>query len=118
MNKYIYVFSGIVLAIFGFCIIIQPRWYSSKYERYFDFTGVHIPLGSLFIVIGLLFVWVPLRKKAKAYEDKFLICPKRETSYNKKEVPDNQCPRCKIELEDLDGFYARHPELKPAQKGK
>ena len=75
-------------------------------------------MGSLFIIIGLLFIWVVLRKKAKTYQDKFLICPKCETTYNKKEVPDEQCPRCKIELEDLNEFYARHPEFKPAKKEK
>ena len=112
MNKYIYVYLGLVLLIFGFGIIIHPRWYSSKYELYFDYTGVHIPVGSLFIVIGLLFVWVVLRKKAKFYQDKFLICPKCERSHNKKEVPDNQCLQCKVGLEDLDGFYERHPEKK------
>ena len=112
MNRYIHIFLGLVLVIFGIGIIIQPRWYSSKYEQYFDFTGVHVPVGTFFIVIGLLFFWVVLRKSAKVYQDKFLICPKCETPYNKKEVPDKQCPRCKVELEELDGFYKRHPELK------
>ncbi|WP_031484447.1 hypothetical protein [Maridesulfovibrio frigidus] len=45
------------------------------------------------------------------YEDH--ICPKCERVFLKGENPDkHMCPDCKVELEPLEGFYDRHPELK------
>jgi hypothetical protein len=45
------------------------------------------------------------------YEDH--ICPECERVFLKGENPDkSMCPDCKFVLEPLEGFYARHPELK------
>ena len=112
MNRIIFVLLGIVWAVFGFSIIIGPRFYSSKYDYVFDFSEIKWPFGGFLILLGCFFVWAALRKKAKDFEDKFLICPKCRSPFNWKEVPDGRCPECKGELEDLEGFYERHPELK------
>ena len=115
MNRILYLLLGIVLAASGYGIIVQPRWHSSKFDYYFDFTGIHIPFGSAIIVIGIIFIWLALRKKAKDYEDKVLICPKCKEPFNKKDVPGERCPRCNVNLEEIEGFYDRHPELKTEQ---
>lgn len=65
MNRILYLLLGIVLAVFGYGIIVQPRWYSSKYDYYFDFTGIHIPFGSAIIVIGIIFHLVSIEKKSQ-----------------------------------------------------
>ncbi|WP_031483667.1 hypothetical protein [Maridesulfovibrio frigidus] len=45
------------------------------------------------------------------YEDH--ICPQCEKAFLKGENPDkHMCPDCKVELEALEVFYNRHPELK------
>lgn len=112
MNRILYILLGIVLAVFGCAIIVQPRWHSSKYDYNFDFTGIHIPFGSALIIIGVIFIWSALRRKAKEYKEIFLICPKCEETFDKKDVPDQLCPNCKVDLENIEGFYERHPELK------
>ena len=112
MNRFIVILTGLVTAIFGLSVITGPRFYDRLYGRYWDFTEVKIPFGGALIVIGIIFFWSALRKKAKDFEDKFLICPKCKTPFNQKDVPDSRCPKCEVELEDLEGFYERHPELK------
>ncbi|WP_291329997.1 hypothetical protein [Desulfovibrio sp. UCD-KL4C] len=52
------------------------------------------------------------------------ICPKCQTPFGvglglglgvKKDSNHKFCPRCKVKLEPLNGFYKRHPELKEAE---
>lgn len=40
------------------------------------------------------------------------ICPNCEAAVDFREVGDHTCPKCKVQLEPLEGFYDRHPELK------
>lgn len=112
MNRIIFFLLGIVWAVFGLSIIISPKFYSSKYDYIFDFTELKWPFGGFLVLLGSLFIWSALRKKASEFEDKFLVCPKCKTPFNHKDVPDGRCPKCEVELEDLEGFYQRHPELK------
>ena len=112
MYKFMYILGGIILAVFGYRIIVRPKFYDHIYGRYWDFTEIKWPFGVLFIIIGLFFILNALRKKAKDFEDRFLICPKCKEPFNKKGVFDERCPKCEVELEDLEGFYERHPELK------
>jgi hypothetical protein len=65
MNKFVFIFLGIVWGLFGILIIIDPKFYSWRYNYYFDFTGYNIPLGIFMIVVGGLFIWTSLRKKKK-----------------------------------------------------
>ena len=112
MNRFFGFILGISLFGFGFGIILNPKFYDSKHAFYYDFTEVRVPFGGLLIIIGILFVWLAVRKKAKEFGDKFLICPKCRTPFNQKDVPEGKCSKCDVELEDLEGFYERHPELK------
>ena len=65
MNRIIFILLGTVWAIFGLSIIINPKFYSDKYHRYFDFTGYNIPFGIILIIIGGLFIWTTLKKSNK-----------------------------------------------------
>jgi hypothetical protein len=112
MNRLIVALTGLVTAIFGLSIITGPKFYDRLYARYWDFTEVRIPFGTALIIIGIIFIWSALRRKAKDYEKMFLICPKCEKTFNKKDVPDQLCPNCKVDLENIEGFYERHPERK------
>ncbi|SDK48799.1 hypothetical protein SAMN05660337_0611 [Maridesulfovibrio ferrireducens] len=41
------------------------------------------------------------------------ICPNCEQVFLKGEKPNNNlCSKCKVQIEPLEGFYKRHPELK------
>lgn len=111
-NKLIFLLLGISLILYGSLTIMKRGYYSSKFGFYFDFGPYHYVLGIIITIVGIFFVYTSLTKKAKEFEAKFLICPKCKAPFNQKEVPDGRCPECEVKLEDLDGFYERHPELK------
>ena len=70
------------------------------------------------MVLGIFFIWSSFQKKAieaekKAKDDKIvLMCPRCVRPFYKKDCPLSNCPECQTDLEELSGFYERHPELK------
>ena len=68
--------------------------------------------------MGCFFIWSSFRKKAieaqsKARDEKkVLMCPNCTKAFYKKDCRDLLCPDCQSPLEELSGFYERHPELK------
>ncbi len=111
-NRILFLLLGICLVLYGLFVIIQRGYYSSKFEFYFDFGPYHYIFGIIVTIIGILLVYTSLRKKTKDFEEKFVICPKCKTPFNQKDVPKGQCPKCDVELEDLEEFYERDTELK------
>jgi hypothetical protein len=113
-----FILMGLILGIFGVLIIIDPAFYSSYLHQYVDLSDVRWQVGLFFIVLGVLFVGSSFRKKAveaeNEYKDqiKVLMCPSCVKPFQKKNVPELKCPECERNLEDLVGFYDRHPELK------
>jgi PHP family Zn ribbon phosphoesterase len=55
-------------------------------------------------------------KKSKQEEENFAICTKCREPLYALSTNDNKCPHCGGELENLNGFYDRHPELKEENK--
>lgn len=109
---------GVVWGLLGVLIIINPIFYSSYLNREIDFTEIRWPFGGGLIILGVFFIWSSFRKKTieadkKAMDDKkVLMCPKCIKPFYKKDCQDLICPECQCPLEDLSGFYERHPELK------
>lgn len=110
--NFFYIFIGLSLAIFGIGIIYDPIFHDTKHNFIHDFTEVKWPFGVLLILIGIGFLYFSLRKGAGGSISEFLICPTCRKSYDRKELSENRCSTCDIDLEKLDGFYERHPELK------
>lgn len=104
--KYMYLILGIVLILNGSLVINNPRFYSSKYDKIFDFTGIEWPYGGIQIVIGLVFVWTVFRKKDSG-EYGIMMCPKCIKPFDAKNLSSKLCPVCKTEMEDIKGFYER-----------
>ncbi len=102
---------GLIFTTFGILLIIRPVFYDIKHGINQDFSQIKWPLGSGFIVLGCLFVFISLRKKS--FENITLICPKCEETLEQTIKKEIICPCCGTTLEDLKGFYERHPELKP-----
>ena len=110
MTKIAYLFVGAWIAVIGF-LLVDGRGFYFRGVRV-DFGEANTLIGCTFIIIGISIFVIALRKKAKEFGDKFLICPTCKKPFNKKDVTNSRCPKCKAELEDLEGFYERHPELK------
>lgn len=50
--------------------------------------------------------------KAKSEDEAFVMCIKCKHSFYRKYATDNLCPNCGGRVEDMDGIFERHPELK------
>ena len=118
MNRIFYILMGAVWGLLGISIIVNPSFYSSYLNREVDFTAIKWPFGGGLIILGAFFIWSSFRKKTieadkKAKDEKkVLMCPKCIKPFYKKDCEDLKCPDCQAPLEELSGFYERHPELK------
>jgi hypothetical protein len=71
-------------------------------------TGVIIALfGVIILLYGLIKKDIP-----KDYDENFVMCVSCLNSFYVQEISNNICPKCNGNVEDLGGFYVRHPELK------
>ena len=113
-----FILLGLVFGIFGILVVTHPAWYSSYLNQYVDLTLVKWQVGVFFIGFGAQFIWSSFRRGAieaeKKYKDmqKVLMCPRCVKPHQKKNVIELKCPVCAETLEDLTGFYERHPDLK------
>jgi len=60
--------------------------------------------------LGVVVVISSFRKRTVEEEMGVLICPRCRKPYNKKDLQSTDCPECKVPLEQVEGFYDRHPE--------
>jgi len=99
--------GGVLMLLFG----RMSGYATTSYygiERY-KYAGILIIIGVTLFIIGY-------RKgyKLKKFiaDDVFLICPKCGEPYNSNDVTNDMCPKCQVALEEIEGFYNRHPEFK------
>lgn len=74
--------------------------------------------GILISLFGLVLIsFAFFKRNWKNSEDEtYMKCPNCGKSYYQKDAPDGQCHNCSSELEQLDGFYDRHPEYKDKKR--
>lgn len=110
------IISGIVLMVLGILIYIDPVIY-----------GYDVPKesGVVLIIIGGLWIFYFLREVKKYSKNKsstdyadFVICTDCRKPFSNIDAPSEICPSCGGRLENLSGFYERHPELKEDQENK
>ena len=108
MEKIAYLLIGGWIAVIGIFLTSGRGFYNRTIKV--DFGANNILVGLIFIIIGIGIVIYSLHKKPKDFEDTVLICPKCEATFNRRDIIDQNCPQCNVKLEDLEGFYDRHPE--------
>ncbi|MDD5452102.1 MAG: hypothetical protein PHT49_09445 [Desulfovibrionales bacterium] len=110
--RIIFLFGAIFAVIIGCDIIVHGAW--THYGEPIMLGDAPIPVGILAFIIAGLSVWLGIRKKTELAfkEEEYLICRRCKDTYASNTVPDRHCPKCNIELERLEGFYDRHPDLK------
>jgi len=96
-----------VFSLLGALMIYKERLYvwdvPVLYPRIF---------GSVLVVLGLIgFSYLTYRSRKKENNIATYICPKCRQSIHYTQAK-GKCPTCDVELEPLEGFYDRHPELK------
>ncbi len=101
---------GLLWVIFGVTLIKYPIFYDSRHGIYQNFSQVKWPLGSGFIILGVVFIFVSAKMKNNITDN--FICPKCEEIIDHSGEDEVFCPKCGTKMEPLKGFYERHPELK------
>ncbi len=112
MNKILSILLGVVLFSFGIGVIIHPQVYDAKHDYHLDFSEIKWPFGIFLSIIGLFSIIYPLAKGAKYDADKYSMCPACMKPFSNENISNSRCPECGNDVEDLEGFYDRHPELK------
>lgn len=108
--KLLYLIGGISSIGLGYKVLTQGGWWSVKSEAYISFGNAKTPVGILAIVIGGLLcinaIFGKWRKKNP------LICPKCDEIIEYSPAKEMHCVMCGTEMEELKGFYERHPKRK------
>lgn len=111
INRIIFIFIGLIFMFGGFVV------YQSKCITYF---GYRVPLENskivsfLIFIFGVLFIYAALKKNFTIVKKKYYfkcadcgVIVEKDFDSNKKK----RC-RCGGTLENLSGFFDRHPDLK------
>lgn len=104
-------FISIVCFLGGVMFFIWPSFYSSTYQMQINFVGGRL-FGFILASYGL-YLLIRLHKMNKAKTSTDYICPKCQKVFLHKRRDDKIliCDECKIDLEELSGFYERHKEF-------
>jgi hypothetical protein len=65
VEKFFWIILGVSLVILGFGVINSPIFFDRRHGIWQDFTGINIPLGICFVVIGLIAIWATARSILK-----------------------------------------------------
>ena len=100
--------SGLLFCGMGFQIYTQGGWWSPRGSMYISYGETKTPIGILAIAIGvLLCINSIFGKWTKANPH---ICPKCGKTIEYPKQKEVSCPECGTKMEQLKGFYERHPE--------
>lgn len=105
-----FLFTGIVFCLLGVNVIITSKIAHRLLGLTVDVSNIKWPLGILCIAVGGVCVWFAIVNKGAAFKTMYYICPKCETPFNAKHVPERLCPNCNEPLEELKDFYRKHPK--------
>lgn len=94
-------------------IWIGIHYYVDQVDSIYGFP-ISKGAGVLLSAFGVLILLYGLFRKSipKSYDDNFVICISCLKSFYAKDVKNSSCPECDGNIEKLEGFYDRHPELK------
>ncbi len=112
-NKYIKI-ERLLFVLGGLVLILYNRPWTPHAKVFSRGIRVDMPGRWMGVGFGLFFIFLGLLYKfPKKYHEEGLICPKCLTPYGLGRAPKSgKCKDCDVELEPIDGFYDRHPELR------
>lgn len=106
-NRIMTLLAGVALISLGLGFIFY-RWDHLHGFPVPRSTGIIVSFFGVVVFLSALF------RKRKSFQDeeRFLICSKCLALYARKNIIGGLCPKCSENLEELSGFYEKHPELK------
>jgi hypothetical protein len=107
---------GIYTVLYGFEVIHKEE----VVIRFVQFRGgAAIYYGKMSVGLGVFLIISSLFTKIKTDAPKspdFVICRNCLEPLSARSIADSTCQKCGEIMEDLKGFYDRHPELKEAKE--
>lgn len=82
---------------------------SALYNNKLMYWDLRVPTWCSYLLIAFGIGYLLIKLKC-AQHDSTVICPRCKTAFNNRRM--SRCPHCDVDLEPLEGFYDRHPELK------
>jgi hypothetical protein len=114
-SRIIYILAGILLLITSL-ITLEKDYFNWYGGRFFIGKGRY-SIAIVIMISGALAIFVALRKSFKPfYYTTYLKCLNCNKVFGDKKTSNLLCPNCGGQLEELDGFYDRHPEFKEEEK--
>ena len=111
MSKFDVQLAGVVVIIIGIITIIDPGISLYFGSVHTDISDYNTPFAILLILIGIYFFSLAEKKSSEEKkQNEYYICPDCLTPVEGKDIPDLKCLKCSTQLEELEGFYDRHPE--------
>jgi ribosomal protein S27E len=106
---------GLLFLVLGLLFIIFGGVVYNKGG--FDHWGVYAPVTKLTAIGVIVFGAFWMRSGYKAMKEdkpevKYLKCPGCGHVCFAHEAPDRKCSKCSGAVENLDGFFDRHPEFR------
>lgn len=100
----------------GFVMVLSVKPWATHIEIFFRGGRWGMPIRWGLAGVGLFLIFFGLLYRfPKKYHEQGTICPKCQTPFGigqDRAPKSGKCPDCNVEIEPLDGFYDRHPELK------
>ena len=101
---------GLIVIIGGILTILDPIIYGHPVPK--GIGAILILLGLFYAAYTLIAYTILKKNEAKPEYAKYVKCVKCKGTFFKEDIVKDKCPKCGGELENLSGFYDRHPELK------
>jgi Zn finger protein HypA/HybF involved in hydrogenase expression len=71
-----------------------------------------VTIGIIFVYYGVVTERKIAKNNSKTKYATYVICLQCRQPFSNHEIKNSVCPKCGGTLENLTGFYDRHPELK------
>jgi hypothetical protein len=110
MRRFFVGFLGVMLIFIGIGTLIAPVTYRPMYSTYIDLSNIKWPFFIFTSIFGSVCLYISIYNKGS--KTCYWICSKCQETNMLDERTKHQCPQCNIQLEKLDGFYERHPDLR------
>ena len=102
---------GLLSILSGVLIFLNPIIYGHIVPRE---VGIIPIIFGIYCFLKGIFTKGTIEKLDESNMDfaKYVICLKCTSPLSKQDTNDGKCPKCGGALENLSGFYERHPEIK------
>ena len=108
IERFFCLVGGISALGLGYEVYAKGGWWSAKSQMFVNYEGIRGPIASLFVIMGTMALYLAF-KKNKICDYICIECQHVEENLIGANV---KCSKCGSDMEELDGFYSRHPDKK------